>query len=250
MAHEPPQRTEPDELELLDVELLAPGLLHELRQPLMGADAAATLLERAIGGVLAGHEEWQLLRRQLARIAEVLSGYEELFRAEESEPAPFAVEPVVDRAIDLLAHRVRPLARRFAYARRAPHIHGFGAPGALVHAATNLLANALDAVDEAAGEARVEVRVLAAAGRGVEVRVSDEGVGIPEELRGRIFEPRFTTKPPGKGTGLGLHIARRLMSRYGGEVFLVDDRDPKRLPWAVTEFCIAVPPPPSAGATP
>lgn len=250
MSRKPPEELESDALEALDGALLAPGLLHELRQPLTGADAAATLLERAMGGELGRHEDWRLLRRQLARIAEILSGYEELFRASEAEPTAFAVEPVVDRAIDLLAHRVRPLARRFAYARRAPQTNGFGAPGALVHAATNLLANAFDAVDAAPGEPRVEVRVLLAADRGVEVRVSDEGVGIPAELRQRIFEPRFTTKAPGKGTGLGLHIARRLMARHGGGVFLVGDGDPSRLPWAVTEFCIAVPPPPAAGVAP
>ncbi|BDG03357.1 sensor histidine kinase [Anaeromyxobacter oryzae] len=241
--------TSPPPLELLDAELLAPGLLHELRQPLMGADAAATLLERAAGAELGRHEEWQLLRKQLARLAEVMNGYEALLRADESEPAPFAVAPVVTRAVDLLAHRVRPLARRFAFSSGEGPLDGFGAPGALVHAATNLLSNAIDAVEAVDRDARVAVRVLPAAGRRVEVRISDEGVGIPAEVRGRIFEPRFTTKSPGKGTGLGLHIARRLMGRFGGEIYLVDETDPARLSWAVTEFCIAVPAPPE-GARP
>ncbi len=241
--------TSPPALELLDAELLAPGLLHELRQPLMGADAAATLLERVAGAELGRHDEWRLLRRQLARLAEVVNGYEALLRAEDGDPAPFAVGPVVGRAVDLLAHRVRPLGRRFAFSAGEGPLEGFGAPGALVHAATNLLSNALDAVEAVHGAARIEVRVLPAPGGGVEVRVSDEGVGIPPELRGRIFEPRFTTKAPGKGTGLGLHIARSLIGRFGGEVFLVDERDPARLSWAVTELCIAVPAAPE-GARP
>jgi signal transduction histidine kinase len=233
--------------ETLDAELVAPSLLHELKQPLMGADAAATLLERGVSG-LAGVEEWRMLRAQLARLGEIVLGYEELLRPGEAEPAPFAVGPVVSRAVDLLAHRVRPLARRFLFAREDGGREGYGAPGAVIHAATNLLANALDAVEGADRSARIEVRVLPAAQGGVEVRVSDEGVGIPAELRARIFEPRFTTKPGGKGSGLGLHVARRLMTRFGGEVFLVAERDPARMPWAVTEFCIAVPPPPAGGA--
>jgi signal transduction histidine kinase len=93
----------------------------------------------------------------------------------------------------------------------------------------------------------VQVRVLPLDAGGVQVRVSDEGVGIPSEHRTRIFEPRFTTKGSRRGSGLGLHVARRLMSRYGGEVFLVGEHDPVRLPWAVTEFCIAVPAPPARG---
>jgi signal transduction histidine kinase len=232
----------------LDADLVAPTLLHELKQPLMGADASARLLERSFGEELARDEEWRILRAQLERLAEIVLEYEELLGPGDAEPARYAVGPVVSRAVALLAHRVRPLERRFALDRADADREGFGAPGALVHAATNVLANALDAIEGVRGDPRVQVRVLAGSGGGVEVRVSDEGVGIPENLRGRLFEPRFTTKAPGRGTGLGLHLARRLMARHGGEVFLVADRDPVRLPWAVTEFCIAVPAPPAGGA--
>jgi len=233
-------------IDAIDADLLAPTLLHELKQPLMGAEAAVALLQRAIEG-LGCTEEWRMLRAQLARLAEIVNGYEDLLRPGEAEAAAFAVGPVVSRAVDLLSHRVRPLARRFLFARQDGGREGFGAPGALVHAATNLLANALDAIEETDGASRVEVRVLPAGAGGVEVRVSDEGVGIPTEHRARIFEPRFTTKGARRGSGLGLHVARRLMTRYGGEVFLVGEHDPVRLPWAVTEFCIAVPPPPAGG---
>jgi signal transduction histidine kinase len=232
----------------LDTELVAPTLIHELKQPLMGADASARLLERSLGERLLRDEEWRILRAQLERLAEIVIEYEELLGPGDVEPAPYAVGPVVSRAIALLAHRVRPLQRRFGLARDAEDRDGFGAPGALVHAATNVLANALDAIEGVSGEPRVQVRVLPAPAGGVEVRVSDEGVGIPDDVRARLFEPRFTTKPPGRGTGLGLHLARRLMTRHGGEVFLVGDCDPSRLPWAVTEFCIAVPAPPAGGA--
>jgi signal transduction histidine kinase len=230
----------------LDADLVAPSLLHELRQPLMAADASAQLLERALGATIADDEEWRILRSQLERIAEILAEYEDLLGPGESEPARFAVGPVVSRAVTLLAHRVRPLARRFRLEEADGE--GFGAPCALVHAATNVLANALDAIQAVGGAPRVEVRVLPRRGGGVEIRVSDQGVGIPEEVRARLFEPRFTTKAPGRGSGLGLHLARRLMARHGGEVFLVGERDPVRLPWAVTEFCIVVAAPPEGGA--
>lgn len=229
---------------VLDAELLAPALLHELRQPLTGLDAAALLLERALGAALEQREEWQLLRRQLARLAEVMSGYAELFHAGEAPEVPFEVGPVVSRAVGLLAHRVRPLGPRFSLAAAAGPVHGFGSPAALVHAATNLLANALDAVEGAGPQARVAVRVLTAAG-GPEVRVSDEGSGVPEALRARLFEPRVSSKAPERGGGLGLHLSRRLMARFGGDVLLVGADDPARLPWAVTEFCLRVPAPPA-----
>ncbi len=232
---------------VLDAELLVPALLHELKQPLTGADAAIVLLERALGRTATGREEWQLLRPQLARLAEVMNGYEELFQAAEGPEAPFEVGLAVSRAVQLLAHRIRPLAPRFARAREDGPVRGFGSSAALVHAATNVLGNALDAAEAAGPSARVAVRVLRA-GRGAQVRISDEGTGIPESVRARLFEPRVSTKPPERGSGLGLHLSRRLMARFGGEVFLVAPDDPGRLPWAVTEFCIAVPPPPGGAA--
>jgi signal transduction histidine kinase len=233
---------------ILDAELLAPALLHELKQPLTGVDAAAALLERAMGGLLTGREEWALLRQQLQRLAEVMGEYDVLFHAAEATAAPFVVGPVVTRAVQLLGHRVRPLSRRFALAGGELPVQGFGSAAALVHAATNILGNALDAVEGAGRDSRVAVRVLPAE-NGAQVRVSDEGAGIPEAVRGRLFEPRFSTKPPERGSGLGLHLSRRLMARFGGEVFLVAPDDPGRLPWAVTEFCIRIPPPPP-GRTP
>ncbi len=53
---------------------------------------------------------------------------------------------------------------------------------------------------------------------GVRLRFSDNGPGIPEEIRNRIFEPFFTTKEVGKGTGLGLSISPGIIERHGGKI--------------------------------
>lgn len=231
---------------ILDAELLVPALLHELKQPLTGVDAAIALLERVLGAEVTTREEWQLLRQQVGRLAEVMSGYDELFHASEALESTFEVGSVVARAVQLLAHRIRPFGSRFGLALGDSPVRGLGSPAALVHAATNLLGNAIDAAETAGPQARIAVRVLAT-GQGAQVRISDEGPGIPEAVRAHLFEPRFSTKSPERGSGLGLHLSRRLMSRFGGEVYLVGPDDPGRLPWAVTEFCITVPPPPPGG---
>ncbi|HVO19308.1 MAG TPA: HAMP domain-containing sensor histidine kinase [Anaeromyxobacter sp.] len=227
---------------VLDARLLAPALLHELRQPLTGAEAAVALLERVLGPAVLEREEWALLRQQLSRLAEVMVGYDDLFHAGAGQEVTFVVGPVVARAVDLLAHRVRPMADRFSLVAADGALRGRGSPAALVHATTNVLGNALDAVDGAGSGSRVAVRVLSA-GQGPEVRISDEGVGIPEEVRAHLFEPRVTSKPPQRGSGLGLHISRQLLSRFGGELSLVSPGAPGRLGWAVTEFCIRLPAP-------
>jgi len=48
--------------------------------------------------------------------------------------------------------------------------------------------------------------------------VEDTGCGIPPENMEKIFTPLFTTKPTGKGTGMGLHVAYRILTQYGGEI--------------------------------
>ena len=78
----------------------------------------------------------------------------------------------------------------------------------------NLLKNAEQSIpDGRAGEIRVTVKVF---DRKVEIRVKDNGVGIPEELRKKIFEPNFTTKS--SGTGLGLAISRSIVESFGGSI--------------------------------
>ena len=75
-----------------------------------------------------------------------------------------------------------------------------------------------------------------AAGGFAQVRVADDGAGIPPQLRGRLFAPRFTTKR--SGNGLGLAISRRMLRGSGGEVRLAAERDPATPPWARTELVI------------
>jgi signal transduction histidine kinase len=88
----------------------------------------------------------------------------------------------------------------------------------------NLLGNAFDAVHERASSAngvyRPEVRVTTRkVGGEVEIRVTDNGIGIPHAVRDKIFEPFFTTKPTGSGTGLGLSLAYDIVTQgHGGRL--------------------------------
>ncbi len=230
---------QPDDRELMEeAEALGPGLIHEMRHPLMGILAGLELLARRIPAV-AGVPEWQLLQEQAGRMDELLRTYQELFAGSSVARAPFAVDQTVRRAVSLLSPRIRKLGSRFSLESAPGPVVAMGTPPLLVHAVTNLLVNALDAVEEK-GSGRVQVRVLPDPDR-VQVRISDEGVGIAEEIRPLIFRPRFTTKAPSKGTGLGLHLTRCAMERSGGEVHLVEAADPLRADWARTEFALSLP---------
>jgi signal transduction histidine kinase len=79
---------------------------------------------------------------------------------------------------------------------------------------TNLISNAADAM-EGKGEIVIETERL---GEEVAIRITDRGAGIAPEILPRIFKPFFTTKPQGKGTGLGLGICRRIVEKHGGRI--------------------------------
>jgi signal transduction histidine kinase len=93
-----------------------------------------------------------------------------------------------------------------------PKVRGFAAELSQVWG--NLIDNALDAV---ANGGRVDVHAIRE-GQSVEVRIVDDGPGVPKEHRDRIFDPFFTTKPLGQGTGLGLDIVRRLVKHNDGNI--------------------------------
>jgi signal transduction histidine kinase len=73
-------------------------------------------------------------------------------------------------------------------------------------------------------------------GDGVEVKVRDNGTGIPPEFREKLFQPFFTTKPTGEGTGLGLSISYDIVTQQHGGMIAVDSRGGE-----FTEFTVRLP---------
>ena len=105
------------------------------------------------------------------------------------------------------------------------------APSEIGRVLLNLIANAVDAVNERAAHAgasyvpRVGVATRRA-GERVEIRVADNGSGVPLALRDKIFEPFFTTKPAGSGTGLGLSLSYDIITQgYGGTLTVEQPTD-------------------------
>ncbi|MDX1420128.1 MAG: tetratricopeptide repeat protein [Rubricoccaceae bacterium] len=113
------------------------------------------------------------------------------------------------------------------------------APGSLGRVFFNLLENARYAVccyaDASGGDyrPRIEVRTRALPGL-VQVRVVDNGPGVPEDHCTRLFEPFFTTKPPGEGTGLGLSLASDIVTQGHGGSLAVHSREGEGATFVVT----------------
>jgi signal transduction histidine kinase len=116
----------------------------------------------------------------------------------------------------LLSHRLRLSQCSLIVSSTAANPTLYGDPGKLGQVLTNLIVNAIDAyhgTNSAGGEIIVQV---SEAGGALEVRVRDYGSGIPADHLERIFEEFFSTKPLGEGTGLGLPLARSIVTNFFG----------------------------------
>jgi len=96
-----------------------------------------------------------------------------------------------------------------------------GQHGAYVQVLLNLLTNARQSLESGRHEGRgIALRLEPAAAGLVRLVVSNNGPAIPAELAERVFEPFFTTRPQGEGSGLGLALCRQILTRYGGTIVL------------------------------
>lgn len=140
------------------------------------------------------------------------------------EPAlEFEVVPVLDDALLLLSHTLRAADCRLEVSTgSAGGARLFGSPGRFAQVVTNLVTNAVDATVPKGG-GTIAIR-LERSGGDLRMSVEDHGVGIAAENLARIFDPMFTTKPFGQGTGLGMTIVHDIVtSELGGSIEVHSD---------------------------
>jgi two-component system NtrC family sensor kinase len=209
---------------------LAAGIAHEISNPLTfvlaNLDCVDDWLER--GAAPGAVEEMRVVlaeaRDGIGRASGLLRDFRMLARAESDAPDAVATPRPVDLRAALDA--ICGLASR-EIDRSARLVRRYGAVPLVLADATrlgqvflNLLINASQAIaslaDGRAHEIRLETR-RAPDGAAV-VEITDDGPGIAPAVRGRIFEPYFTTKAEGFGTGLGLSIARSIVTSLGGAI--------------------------------
>jgi signal transduction histidine kinase len=160
--------------------------------------------------------EMETATRRISGLVGAVKEYSHMDR-ELTEKTETDLHRALDSTLTMLGHKAKAkqvIVRR-DYDPQLPAIHAFA--GELNQVWTNLLDNAFDAV---AIGGKVSVCTRRIDGQ-AEVVIADDGPGIPAELQPRIWEPFFTTKPMGEGSGLGLDIARRIVvGRHGGEMRL------------------------------
>jgi signal transduction histidine kinase len=205
---------------------LAAGVAHEVNNPLAFVRSNLVLLQRGAQGVEAVDraEEAEMLAEALLgveRIRRIVADLQTFARGDEADTGRCELGAAVEEAVRLSSLRTRGVARvETEVADDLPPASA--SHHRVVQVLTNLLVNAADAIREGPAPDPV-IRVEALRARaGLRLVVEDGGPGLPERVRAHLFEPFVTTKPPGKGTGLGLALAREYVVQMGGSIAAAD----------------------------
>jgi signal transduction histidine kinase len=201
---------------------LATTIAHDLNQPLTVIMTAASTISR-LARNRPGDEELEPIARDIldaaARAADVMRQTRGIVRRDDAAVEPIPVNDIVSEVARLLKSDaiIRQVVIDLELDPGAGSVAGGRAH--LEQVLMNLLLNAIDAVaEQPSGRRNVHVTTRRVSPSEVEIRVHDSGVGVPEPLRDRVFEPFVTTKR--QGTGLGLAIVRAIVQAHGGQVRL------------------------------
>lgn len=205
---------------------MAGGVAHEINNPLAGIKAVVSQMQE----LLAEPTVDVAMLREMAgdvehttdRIAKIVHGMRSFSRDSSADAhTQVTVADLIGETLDLCGERYRKHGIQLEVSRFDHRLSFTGNGTQVSQILLNLLNNAHDAVAELPEKwVKVEVRDTPEA---IEFSVTDCGKGIPAPLRDKIFQPFFSTKEVGKGTGIGLSISLGLAQNHGGTLYL----DPK-----------------------
>jgi signal transduction histidine kinase len=195
----------------------------------LGADALGDVLER-FANVLTVYRLADEIESATRRMSDLVRSIKEYSYMDQAPVQEVDLHAGLDSTLAILGHELKSknIAVDKDYAAALPPLQAYG--GELNQVWTNLIDNAIDAM---APNGRLGIRTSASRDA-ICVEVVDDGAGIPADVRPHIFEPFYTTKGVGQGTGLGLDTVYRIVQKHHGDIQV--DSEPGR-----TRFTVRLP---------
>jgi hypothetical protein len=218
---------------LSSIGLLAAGVAHEVNTPLTGVSSYTQMLLGMLPETDPKHALLQKVRRQADRASNIVNNLLNFSRTgSATEFNSLDVHRVLDDTLQLLEPQLRrsqvDLVRH--YDEQLPH--AFGNAGKLQQVFTNLILNARDALPSGG---QIILRTSARDDDTLTIEIADTGIGIAPENVAKIYDPFFTTKGVGRGTGLGLAVTYGIVQEHSGHISV------ESLPGHGTTFRITLP---------
>ena len=218
---------------LSSIGLLAAGVAHEVNTPLTGVSSYTQMLLGMLSENDPKHALLLKVRRQAERATNIVNNLLNFSRTgSATEFTEIDISRVLDDTLQLLEPQLRGNQIEIirAYDPDSPRV--FGNSGKLQQVFTNLLLNARDAIP-AGGS--IKIATIPSEDHSLVVEVSDTGMGIAPENVAKIYDPFYTTKGVGRGTGLGLAVSYGIVQEHSGHISV------ESTPGLGTKFRITMP---------
>ncbi|HKV42254.1 MAG TPA: ATP-binding protein, partial [Blastocatellia bacterium] len=201
---------------LSSIGLLAAGVAHEVNTPLAGISSYSQMLLQQIPENDPKHQLLAKIQAQTMRASGIVSNLLNFSRTGDARFAEIDINKVLDDTLQLLEPQLRNTSVEIVrhYTQGLPA--GYGNASKLQQVFMNMILNARDAMP---GGGRLDIHSRSVEGALV-VDFKDTGVGIAPENIARIYDPFFTTKEVGQGTGLGLALSYGIVQEHGGRIFV------------------------------
>lgn len=205
---------------MASIGLLTAGIAHEINNPLFVITGYLKVLKESLRTGEVAPEELEVITEKLETasksIVKLVSGIKTYARIDETAPVPIDLDLAIRESLNLVAflYKQENIELRENLSGSSPVI--LGNIGKLQQVLMNLFSNAKDAMESS------EARIISVETREqddrVVIEVSDTGCGIAPDHLDRVFSRAYTTKPVGKGSGMGLDLVRKLVRGMDGEI--------------------------------
>lgn len=212
---------------------LGAGIAHEVKNPLAGILGYTQLALRKLDDDSPIRKNLTVIETETRRCTEIISNLLQFARQESGKMEPTDINAVVDAALQIVDHQLGVNNVRISKELAANLPSCEVNANQLQQAIMNFAINAQQAMGSEGGSLVLRTR-LGDADK-VIIEVEDDGPGVPDDVRGKIFEPFFSTKPAGQGTGLGLSVTYGIIKDHGGEVWVED------VPGGGARFVVSLP---------
>lgn len=202
---------------LAAIGVLVSGIAHELNNPLQAIAGRAQLLNRDPSVGPTARVDLGLIEKESARASVIIRNLARFSRQDNVSPSPIRLTEVVASVVELRQRRLEELAVHLVIDElsRASFL---GVLAEFQQVVLNFVVNAEQAMASMKrGQRMLTIRTRDVDGR-VYCEVEDTGPGVPVEHEAKLFQPFFTTKPVGEGTGLGLSVSYGIIESYGGRI--------------------------------
>jgi PAS domain S-box-containing protein len=201
---------------LSSIGLLAAGVAHEVNTPLTGVSSYTQMLLGMLAETDPKHALLQKVRNQAERATNIVNNLLNFSRTgSATQFDELNMAQVLDDTLQLLEPQMRRSQIEIirSYEADAPRVYGNA--GKLQQVFTNLLLNARDAIPEGGS---ITLATVSAEDGSLTIEVTDTGIGIAPENVAKIYDPFFTTKGVGRGTGLGLAVSYGIVQEHAGRI--------------------------------